>query len=77
MSLYVAVGKQTLTLFLFYPIFEAQHSYGKTYLMNLDEASKKKVLTILVSFYDEESGQGTIEHLDSVEIRKTDADTIF
>ncbi|KAH3842991.1 hypothetical protein DPMN_116497 [Dreissena polymorpha] len=51
-----------------------------SFSINLDEATssnRKKVLTMLVSFYDDEVGQVKIEHLASVEIKKTDSETVF
>lgn len=51
-----------------------------SFSLNVDEAAssnKKKVLTMLVSFYDSETNDVKIEHLDSVEIRKTDSESIL
>lgn len=51
-----------------------------SFSMNLDEStskSNKKVLTILASFYDPESETVKIEHLTSVELLRTNAQSIY
>jgi len=48
--------------------------------LNIDESttkSQKKVLAVLVSFFDEQKNEIVVEHLDSFEVVRADAKTIY
>ena len=73
--------------------YKMNHGLGKTlkgriisklkdcaFSLNIDEATNdhgKKVLSLMVSFFDEEAGAVSIHHLSSVELIKVDAKSVF